>query len=103
MYDPNRKGTLSDGGCWCPGCKVNLLLVTCDSGTRPHPSGDGLAWDCPKCGEALHENDFNYVFPDDETKEPVARVVADLLFEIRDPINDFDGPCRLVEGTRPLS
>lgn len=63
-YDPDRKVAVGEWSAGkCPKCGGDLLVVKVE--TRPHPSGDGLAWDCPHCGVGLHENQHVYIFLDE--------------------------------------
>ena len=67
MYDPDRVPSRLDCGTICPGCKRNLFFAVV--GARPHRSGNGLAWECPRCGEPLHENEHGYIYPDDPKRD----------------------------------
>lgn len=86
-YDPHKKPSPEDCGTHCTGCGRYLLYEQGCSPVRCHPSGNGIAYECP-CGEPLHENAHGYVFADTAGKDTPVRPWpfgpdADKPFEIR--------------------
>lgn len=61
VYDPDKMPR-SPKDTSCPACKKGLLGVKAE--VVPHPSGQGLAWQCPHCGASLRENDHQMIFLD---------------------------------------